>query len=209
MIKTAIYGAGGLGKEVLTIIEAINHYKPTYDFIGFFDDDIECTDAVGKLEDLNAFKERLEVVVAIGNPSTKCKMVSSIKNPRISYANLIHPSVIVGDRDRVELANGVVIGAGTILTLDIKLSDHVLINLNCTIGHDVKIGTYSSIMPGVNIAGNVQIEDKCLIGSGSNIINDARICSGAIVGSGAVVTTDVDAYSTVVGVPAKPLKKSQ
>jgi len=51
-----------------------------------------------------------------------------------------------------------------------------------TIGHDVWIGHGAIIMKGV------------------------RIGTGAVVGSGAVVTKDVEPYTVVVGVPAKPIK---
>ena len=51
------------------------------------------------------------------------------------------------------------------------------------IGNDVWIGHNAIIMPGVTIG------------------------NGAVVGSGAVVTHDVDPYTVVVGVPAKPIKK--
>ena len=51
------------------------------------------------------------------------------------------------------------------------------------IGNDVWIGHNAIIMPGVHIG------------------------NGAIIGSGAVVTHDVEPYSVVVGVPAKPIKK--
>jgi phosphonate metabolism protein (transferase hexapeptide repeat family) len=53
----------------------------------------------------------------------------------------------------------------------------------CVIGHDVWIGHAAVIMPGV------------------------RIDTGAVVGSGAVVTHDVEAYTIVVGVPARPLRR--
>ena len=51
------------------------------------------------------------------------------------------------------------------------------------IGHDTWLGHGTIIMPGVKIG------------------------NGAVVGSGAVVTKDVDPYTIVVGVPAKPIKK--
>ncbi|RAV23453.1 DapH/DapD/GlmU-related protein [Paenibacillus contaminans] len=52
-----------------------------------------------------------------------------------------------------------------------------------TIGHDVWIGHGAIVMKGVNIG------------------------VGAVVGSGSVVTKDVEPYTIVVGVPARPIKK--
>ena len=41
MKKIAIYGAGGFGREVLTLINDINKINPQYQVIGFFDDGIK------------------------------------------------------------------------------------------------------------------------------------------------------------------------
>ena len=38
MKDIAIYGAGGFGKEVACLINRINDKKPTWNLIGFFDD---------------------------------------------------------------------------------------------------------------------------------------------------------------------------
>lgn len=52
-----------------------------------------------------------------------------------------------------------------------------------TLGHDTWIGHGATVMPGVTVG------------------------HGAVVGSGAVVTKDVEPYTVVVGVPARPLKR--
>ncbi len=56
-------------------------------------------------------------------------------------------------------------------------------NEKVIVGNDVWIGHNAIIMPNVHIG------------------------NGAVIGSGAVVTHDVDPYSVVVGVPARPIKK--
>ncbi|WZL74717.1 DapH/DapD/GlmU-related protein [Clostridiaceae bacterium 35-E11] len=45
------------------------------------------------------------------------------------------------------------------------------------------------------------------IGHGAIIMPGVKIGNGAVVGSGAVVTKNVDPYTIVVGVPAKPVRK--
>lgn len=55
--------------------------------------------------------------------------------------------------------------------------------LRANIGHDTWLGHGAIIMPGVKIG------------------------NGAVVGSGAVVTKNVEPYTVVVGVPAKPIKQ--
>lgn len=55
--------------------------------------------------------------------------------------------------------------------------------------------------------------DKCVIGNdvwiGCNavIARGVSVGDGAVIGSGAIVTKDVEPYTVVAGVPAKPIKK--
>lgn len=58
-----------------------------------------------------------------------------------------------------------------------RRADHV------TLGHDVWVGHGATILAGVNVG------------------------TGAVIGAGAVVSRDVEPYSVVVGVPAKPIKQ--
>ena len=39
MKDIAIYGFGGYGREIASIIKCINTIEPTWNIIGFFDDD--------------------------------------------------------------------------------------------------------------------------------------------------------------------------
>jgi sugar O-acyltransferase (sialic acid O-acetyltransferase NeuD family) len=200
-----IYGAGGLGKEVLSLIRALEHFEP----VGFIDDGlrddtvIKGVRVLGGLDALNAFSTPVNMVIAIGDPSAKSILMKMIDPSRVYFPVLVHPSAIIQDEASVSLGEGTIISAGCILTTDINIGNHVLVNLNTTVGHDVTIGSYSSVMTGVNIAGMVRIGDGVMIGSGANIINNISVGNFAKVGMGAVVIKDVESESTVVGVPAK------
>jgi sugar O-acyltransferase (sialic acid O-acetyltransferase NeuD family) len=203
----AIIGAGGLGKEVAVLIHQINQKELTWNVIGFYDDAVSIGNKVaghlvlGKIVELGKIDYNLNVIVAVGDPIIKSKIVSEIANPKISFPVLVHPAAGVGLG--IELGAGTIITAGCQLTIDIKTGAHVLINLNSTIGHDVSIGSFTCVMPGVHLSGFVTIQDKVLIGTGASVLQHLRIGSSARVGAGAIVTKNVADNATVKGIPAK------
>lgn len=201
-----IYGAGGLGREVLALIRSTGKW----DVVGFADDGVAAgtivngLEVIGGADALNALCD-IQVVVAIGHPQTKYAIVKRISRTGVAFPIIVHPSAIILDKPTVTIGEGAIITAGCVLTTNINVGRHVLINLNTTVGHDTDIGDCSSIMPGVNIAGEVAIGEQVMIGSGANVMNRMTIGDGARVGMGAVVTKPVEAGMTVVGVPARPL----
>ena len=211
MKDIVIIGAGGFGREVKTIIDAINKNTKTYNFLGFYDDTIAKGTLInnfpilGNLKELNDLKTATDVLVGVGDPISKYKIISSLKNEVLHFPTIIHPSVIISDDD-VIIDNGCIICAGNIITCNIKIGKFVTLNLMCTVGHDTVIDDYSSFMPSVNISGEVHIEEKVYVGTGAKIINRLTIGKATIIGAGAVVSKSLPEYCTAVGIPAKPIK---
>jgi sugar O-acyltransferase (sialic acid O-acetyltransferase NeuD family) len=203
-----IYGAGGLGREILSLVRSAEEFEPA----GFIDDSIAPGNRVNGLKVAGGFdtlmmvREPVNLIIALGDPAAKSEIIKKITNPYVDYPVVLHPSVIIQDIGSVLLGKGCIVTAGCILTTNIRIGTHVLVNLNVTIGHDVSIGHYSSIMPGVNIAGEVIVGEGVLIGSGANILNRMTLGDRSKVGMGAVVIRDVDVAQTVAGVPAKPVR---
>ena len=212
MIDIAIYGAGGFGREVLTLLEQVNSQERRYNFIGFFDDGKVCGSDVngylvlGGINELNAHEGRLALILALGDPMVKKTIYAKIKKNDVIYPSLVHPSVIVGDWNYVTLGKGCVICAGCLITVNITIHYFTILNLGCTVGHDTEIGAFSSFMPSVNISGEVKIEEGVYVGTGVKIINRLNIGNWTIVGAGAVVSRNLPACCTAVGIPAKPIK---
>lgn len=88
----------------------------------------------------------------------------------------------------------------TIIRSRVKINAMVHIAHNCVIDQDTVI-----TMP-VYICGSVRVGEACHIAA-VTIRNQCTIGERAVLGLGAVVVKDVAANTTVVGNPAKPLKK--
>ncbi|GAB5522313.1 MAG: acetyltransferase [Roseivirga sp.] len=193
------------------LIEQINQKAETWDFIGFYDDDmssgkINGAPFLGTLSDLNMLEEEVYLVFAIGNPTVKKNLVKTITNPNIKYPRLIHPSVHIGNSEWVSIGEGSIICAGCIITVNINIGEHVILNLCCTVGHDVNIGDFSAFMPSINISGEVNVGEGVYVGTGAKIINQLEIGEHTTIGAGAVVTKSMPANAVCVGMPAKPIK---
>jgi sugar O-acyltransferase (sialic acid O-acetyltransferase NeuD family) len=211
MKDIVIIGAGGFGREVKTIIDTLNKDHKVYNFLGYYDDGIEKGKIIngfpvlGTLEELKNSKTTLSVVLGIGDPVVKSKIVASLNTNLLNFPSIIHPSVLISD-DEVTIGDGCVICAGTIITCNIKIGNFVTLNLMCTVGHDTTINDFSSFMPSVNISGEVLIDAKVYVGTGAKIINQLTIGKNTIVGAGAVVSRSLPDNCTAVGIPAKPIK---
>jgi sugar O-acyltransferase (sialic acid O-acetyltransferase NeuD family) len=212
MKKIAIIGAGGFGREVKMLIDQINHNEIKYDFIGFYDDNVQNETIIngfkvlGSINELLQIDYNLEVVISIADPMIKKKIYETLNsNSFLSFPSIIHPNVLIGSDD-VIVGYGCIICASNIITVNVSIGNFVILNLACTVGHDTKIGDYCSFMPSVNISGEVDIENSVYVGTGAKIINLLTIGNSTIVGAGAVVSKSLPEKCTAVGIPAKPIK---
>lgn len=99
----------------------------------------------------------------------------------------IHPGATIGQRLFIDHGMGVVIGETATIGNDV------------TIYHDVTLGG-TSLASGLR---HPQIGNGVIIGAGAQLLGPIRIGDNARIGSNAVVVKDVDAETTVVGVPAR------
>ncbi|MGL5087090.1 MAG: acetyltransferase [Clostridium sp.] len=207
MKNLIIIGAGGVAKEVSLIVEQLNYLKPTWNLIGFIDDNIKKFgeiingySVIGGFETLNAYEGNCSVIIAIADYKVKKSIVKRLKN-RFTYATIINPRVWVHEYMRV--GEGSIIYEGAIITSNVEIGKHVLISPKCGIGHDSIIKDYVSLLWNVNISGTDVIEEGVLIGSGATVVQNKVIGQGAIIGAGAVVINDIPSGSIVVGVPGR------
>lgn len=210
MNEIAIYGAGGLGREVACLIRRINEVAPEWNFIGFFDDSKEPGSEVehfgkcfGGIKELNNWNNPLFLVLAFGNPRTLAQVYNKIINPNITFPNLFDPSFITTDPDSFEIGHGNIIQIGTYLTTNVSLGNFNLLNGSVAIGHDTKIGDYNVFMPGCKISGEVKIGKGNLFGAQSFVMQRTTIGAGVTLSPLSSLLKNPKDNSIYIGNPAK------
>ena len=197
LIRLVIIGAGGHGRELLDIVEAINAVCPTFDFVGFLDDGpgpwdrVERRGAsvlgpVDRLADIDA-----KYAIGIGSPEVRCRIDEIATGSGCEATTLIHPQATVASD--VRAAPGLVMAAGSRITTNVTVGRHVHLNLNATLSHDCEVGSYSLLNPGAHVNGEVVLGESVVVGSGAVVREGSRVGAGTVIGAGAVVITDLPA----------------
>lgn len=213
MKNIAIFGAGGFGKEVASLINCINRTKPTWNLIGFFDDGVEkgkqishFGQVLGGMAELNAWNNPLDLAIAIGNPKSLHGVVGRITNSNISYPNVIAPNFGISDDATFTIGKGNIIGNGCSVSVDVEIGSFNILNADIVMGHDSKIGNYNVLMPDIRVSGEVTIGEENLIGVGSIILQQIKVGNSIHLGAGAVLMTKPKDGGTYIGNPAKIFK---
>jgi sugar O-acyltransferase (sialic acid O-acetyltransferase NeuD family) len=196
-LATWVLGAGGQARETADLIAAVGCDREgrSLRFEGLIDrwDEPELADREGGL------------VLGVGFPDLRNELYTRFAaTGRFVFPALVHPRADIGGG--CELADGVVVSSGCVVTTDVRLGAGTLLNPRSGIGHDTIVGRCTVVNPGANISGSVTIGDAVLIGSGATVLQGVTIGDRAVIGAGAVVTHDVPAGTTVVGVPARPMR---
>lgn len=106
--------------------------------------------------------------------------------------------------DNVYIGGNSYIERGTIDNTIIK--NGAKIDGACVIGHNCIIAPNTAMVAGSIMLGSVHLEDNVYIAS-ALIKNQVTVGRNAIVGMGSVVIKDVEADTTVIGIPARKIKK--
>lgn len=208
MKKIVIAGAGGFGRELLQWIKDINEKTPTWEILGFIDDNLNALDGVetdakvvGTIKDYVG-KEDEEVALAFGSPELKRKIVSILKAKGATFATIIHPTALLSPF--AHYGEGFIMFPYSKLSCNSTVGDFVTL-LSTPIGHDNVIGDYTVISGGCNIVRNVKIGQDVFLAAGVCLAQDVVIGDGAYLGLGSVILKDVKPGAKMFGNPARPV----
>lgn len=204
-----IIGAGGHGRELVGIVEAINAERQTWNLLGFLADGEahrERAEALG-LEILGGDEMMATLgcayVVGIGNPRTRQRLDLRAEAAGGTPVELRHPGAVVGRA--TTFGPGCVLAAGAVVTTNVVLGRSVHLNVGASVSHDCRLGDYTILAPGARLAGGVCTGTGVDIGIGAVARPAVTIGDWAVAGAGAAVVGNVDAGAVVVGVPARPI----
>jgi len=209
-VRLVVVGAGGHGREVLDVAEAVERLDPgALDLLGVVDDDPgphplldrRAIRVLGPIEALDGLDAAY--ALGIGDPILRKALDEQLTEHGLAAASLVHPTASVGSDAR--LGPGLLLAAGARITTNVQAGRHLHVNVNASISHDCVLGDHVILNPGAVVTGSVTIGSGVMVGAGAVVRNGATIGEDAVIGAGAVVVSDVAPRATVVGVPARPL----
>jgi sugar O-acyltransferase (sialic acid O-acetyltransferase NeuD family) len=207
-----IVGAGGFSREAAEAVAASNADEPTWDLLGFVDDDpslvgttICGVGVIGPVSLVHSALAGAQVVVCTGRPDnyfSRPKIVHRLGLPPHRYATVVHPSVALASAAVV--GHGTVILAGTVITANARIGNHVAIMPSTVITHDDVVADFATLASGVKLGGSVRIGTGAYIGAGALVREGVPIGEWSLVGMGSLVTRPVPAAEQWYGTPARP-----
>jgi sugar O-acyltransferase (sialic acid O-acetyltransferase NeuD family) len=217
----AIYGASGQGRETLPLARAMLEQRRRDDrsWAGYelvFVDDAPPSAIVNgyrclryeEYRDLEAPTKYFNVAIAAHG--VRRAVVERCERDGMRLFSVTAGNVVMLDEAQIDA--GCILMPFVTLTSNIRVGRCFHANSYSYVAHDCVVGDYVTFAPAAKCNGNVVVEDEAYIGSGA-VLRQGKpgtplvIGRGAVVGMGAVVTKSVPPGVTVVGNPARPLRK--
>ncbi|TFB66756.1 acetyltransferase [Cryobacterium sp. Hz7] len=208
-----VVGAGGFGREVLDIVDALNRAAETvvFEIIGVLDANPSAENlgrlsarSVRYLGTESAWREtgsRAQYLIGVGNPAARQEIDKAFTALGLTAATVVHPAATTGSSFTV--GQGSVLCGGVQVSTNVTLGRHVHLNPNSIIGHDSVLNDFVSINPSATISGDVRIGPRSLVGAGAVVLQGLCIGADTVVGASACVTRGVGDRSVVKGIPAR------
>lgn len=212
----AVFGASGFGREVMPLArEQLRREGIVSERLVFADDNPSGAGVNGHSvltyrEYIEAPADERHVVLAIANSTVRERLAERCAGDGVHPWSVRATNVVV--LDDVTIGEGALLCPFVTLTSNVRIGRYFHANIYSYVAHDCVIGDFVTFAPAVKCNGNVVIEDHAYIGTGA-VIKQGKpgeplvIGRGAVIGMGAIVTKSVAPGVTVVGNPARPLKK--
>jgi sugar O-acyltransferase (sialic acid O-acetyltransferase NeuD family) len=200
MSRIAIFGTGGMGRELADILRADGNH----DLVFVVDAPSGPMDGIEVISP-DALGNDDRLVLGLGSSQDRRAVADRFAGRQ--FATSVAATARVSPSAR--LGEGTVICDFAVINNGSKIGRHFQANCFAQVSHDCLIGDFVTFAPHVSCNGWVEIEDDVFVGAGAVIRNGKaglrlKIGKGAVIGMGAVVTSDVAAGAVMLGNPAVP-----
>ena len=209
--SVVVLGAGGTGLYIAACIERSNGFK----FTGFLDDDeikqskgYEGFPVLGGLKSWRSLDNNpffINSLYSVKKMQIFRSIVESIQIPDERWATIVDSRATVCSG--VKIKSGSFVGPGSVIEPASVIGPRCALLGNVYVAHHSMLEEYVVCANSVSIAGGVHIGRATYVGANASIHEYVEICSFATIGMGAVVLEHVPEGVTVIGNPAKPLKR--
>lgn len=203
--KLVIVGAGGHAKSVVDCVD-----QEQYQIVGFIDQNKTGMHfgfpIVGAcVEDVEEYRS-CKFFVAIGDIAPRKRWFEALRRYGVETINIIDKTAIISPSAKIGTGN--FIGKRAIVNADVAIGDNNVINTGALVEHECTIGNHTHLSTYSVVNGNVIVGDGVFVGSCAVCIGQLTVGENTTVGAGSVVIKDVEENVTVVGVPARIIKRS-
>lgn len=200
-----LIGAGG---HAMSVVESVDHSRQR--ICGFID-----TEKTGfwlgipilgrEIQEIPNYKQ-YHYLVSIGDVFLRRDYYQTIQRLGLMAANIIDPTAIISPT--VVMGSGNYVGKLAIINAGSTIGNNNLINTKALLEHNCRVENHTNISTNTTLNGDVFLEDGVFFGSCAVSNGQLRFGEFSVVGSGSIVIGDVDPYTTVVGAPARAIKKN-
>ncbi|MCR4678875.1 MAG: acetyltransferase [Lachnospiraceae bacterium] len=206
MERLIMIGAGGHAESVADSIDS-----SLYKLVGFIDSN-KTGEHMGLPilgKDITEVSNYHEYVyfVSIGDVVYRENWFNRLIDLGLSVINIIDKTALISKTATIGVGNFV--GKLAIINAGTKVGDNNVINTKALIEHECRIGSHTHLSTNSTINGDVIVEDSVFLGSTAVCNGQLKIGCHSIIGSGSVVIKDVEPWTTVVGTPARVVKRRE
>jgi sugar O-acyltransferase (sialic acid O-acetyltransferase NeuD family) len=151
--------------------------------------------------------EGSRIILAVGDPRLKARLVKSIGSRGPTWASAQHPTAYIAPPPKEEPdwpgRYSIYLGALAYIGPKVKLGEHVHVNRGAMVSHDCVVGDFVHVAPGAQLLGACEVGAETEIGSNAVVLPKRKVGARCRVGAGAVVTRDIPDNAIARGNPAR------
>ncbi|MBP3252781.1 MAG: acetyltransferase [Prevotella sp.] len=208
MKNLLIVGARGFGRETYGFRHSFIGYGEEFTIKGFLDSASDALDGFEGFPPIVSSVEDYEIqpddvfVVALGDPKMKKKYIEMIQQKGGQFISLLSKDVLMSGNAK-KIGEGSIIYGLAALSGNATIGNFVTILSGSIVGHDAVVDDFCMLDCQSFMGGFSRLQKGASLGTGAMVMPHVTVGEYAVVNAGSVVAKDVEAGSTVMGMPAQ------